>query len=547
MSLRHRLLALILTAVSATAVAEQQRELAPRAAPPAAERRIALVIGNSTYRSSPLRNPVNDARAVAETLSATGFSVTLIEDATQTTMWRAIRVFGDRLRGAGSVGLFYYAGHGVQLNGRNFLVPVNADLQREDEVEFQAVDANAVLAKMDSAKNGLNLMILDACRNNPFARSFRSGAQGLAQMDAPSGTLVAFATAPGAIASDGADGKNSVYTKHLLANLPKPGVPVELMFKQVRIGVSRETRERQIPWESSSLRGNFAFVPADARLAAEERRVEIENTLAAERAEQQRRMEAMVQEMLTRQRAEFEAEARKQGIALPPLKPVAPVSLAAEPLKEIAPAGPAAREPAQLASLAPTEVAVAQEETSRLPKVGDYWVYRYVDTTSKRRRTVRFEITGASREGLLESGGFVDLPPEIRAAAPGVRLVYRGFWELSPYVLAFGGLKPNERWRVLTPEKSPTGCLALGIRCDYSGKVIGTERIATPAGVFDTVKVVVDSNGTGGVGNINSNWRLLTFWFSETAKRMVKAQVRTRAGYTMQEDYDLELTAYKLN
>jgi uncharacterized caspase-like protein len=147
---------------------------------------VALVIGNSGYKAAPLRNPVNDARAMARVLAETGFAVTLIEDATQAGMRRAIRTFGDELA-RGGVGLFFYAGHGMQVRGKNFLIPVNADIQREDEVEDQAVDANLVLSKMDTARNTLNVMILDACRNNPFQRSFRSGAQGLAQMDAPSG------------------------------------------------------------------------------------------------------------------------------------------------------------------------------------------------------------------------------------------------------------------------------------------------------------------------------------------------------------------------
>jgi len=548
----HRLplLTLVLAATLAGAAPragaiEQQRELAPLAPPPAGERRLALVIGNSDYKSAPLRNPVNDARAVADALAGTGFAVTLIEDATSATMWRSIRTFGDRLRGAGSVGLFYYAGHGIQVRGRNFLIPVNADLQREDEVEFQAIDANAILAKMDSAKNGLNLMILDACRNNPFARSFRAQSQGLAQMDAPSGTLVAFATSPGAIASDGVDGKNSVYTKHLLANLPRPGVPVELMFKQVRIAVSRETRDRQIPWESSSLRGNFAFVPADARLTAEERRVEIENAVAAERAEQQRRMEAMVQELLEQQRAQYEAEARKQGVELPPLKPIAPVVLAPAAPRDSAgvPSTPAPAPATKVASAAPTAVASGREEGSRMPKVGDYWVYRYYDIIGRQRRTMRFEITGVSKDGLLETGGFVDSNPEIRAAAPGLRLVYREFWELSPYLLNFGPPTHPGSWLV-TPEKSPSSCLAPGTNCRYEGKIIGPEKIATPAGVFDTTKVVIDMN-TIGVGGVT--WRQLTFWYSESAKRVVKSQVRTRAGGTRQGDYDLDLASYKLN
>src|SRR6185295_11482083 len=159
------------------------------------------------------------------------------------------------------VGLFYYAGHGMQVRGANYLIPVNADIEREDEVQFQAVDANAVLSKMDSAKNALNIMILDACRNNPFARSYRSGAKGLAQMDAPSGTLISFATAPGSVASDGT-GKNGLYTEHFLKAMHSPGMPIEQVFKQVRIGVTRATKDQQIPWESSSLKGDFSFVPA---------------------------------------------------------------------------------------------------------------------------------------------------------------------------------------------------------------------------------------------------------------------------------------------
>lgn len=253
------------------------------------ERRVALVIGNSAYKTAPLRNPVNDARAMAKVLSETGFAVTLIEDATQTGMRRAIRVFGDQLL-RGGVGLFFFAGHGMQVGGRNFLIPVNADIDREDEVEDQAVDANFILSKMDTARNSLNIMILDACRNNPFARKFRASASGLTQMDAPTGTLIAFATAPGSVASDG-DGDNGTYTKHLLASIAVPGLPVEQLFKQVRIGVTQETKDRQIPWESSSLRGDFFFIPLDqAKLAAERQRAE------------QERIQKAVEEALRRER-----------------------------------------------------------------------------------------------------------------------------------------------------------------------------------------------------------------------------------------------------
>lgn len=221
-------------------------------------RRLALVIGNNRYADAPLQNPVNDARAMARSLEAAGFEVILRTDATQREMLAALRDFGSRLKDS-SAGLFYFAGHGMQIKGRNFLIPVGADIQREDEVAYQSLDAQAVLDKMESAGNGTNLMILDACRNNPFARSFRSASQGLAQMDAPVGTMVAFATAPGSVASDG-QGSNGLYTQHLLGALQQPGLKVEDVFKQVRSAVRRDSKGAQVPWESTSLEGDFYFV-----------------------------------------------------------------------------------------------------------------------------------------------------------------------------------------------------------------------------------------------------------------------------------------------
>lgn len=223
------------------------------------ERRLALVIGNGAYDVSPLRNPVNDARAVASALRQSGFQVTEKHNLTQSAMREAIRAFGDQLR-SGGVGLFYYAGHGMQVKGRNYLLPVKSDVKREDEVEDQAVSADLVLQKLDAAKNRLNIVILDACRNNPFARSFRSNAQGLAQMDAPAGTLVAFATAPGSVAADG-HGNNGLYTQHLVANIKQPGLRIEDVFKRVRVAVKRDSNGLQVPWENTSLEGDFFFKP----------------------------------------------------------------------------------------------------------------------------------------------------------------------------------------------------------------------------------------------------------------------------------------------
>ena len=221
------------------------------------EKRIALIIGNSDYSIGSLANPVNDAHAVSRVLKKAGFSVSQYEDLGQASMKRAIAKFGRDLSSY-DVGLFYYAGHAVQVKGRNYLIPVDAKIQFESDIEIETVDLAAVLSKMGGAKNRLNLVILDACRNNPFTSNSRTLNQGLAFTSAPSGTLIAYATAPGAVADDG-DGENGVYTKYLIRHIEMPGKQIEDVFKQVRIDVKRETQGRQVPWESSSLEGDFYF------------------------------------------------------------------------------------------------------------------------------------------------------------------------------------------------------------------------------------------------------------------------------------------------
>jgi hypothetical protein len=223
------------------------------------EQRVALVIGNSDYKNSPLKNPVNDATDMAKKLEGLGFKVKRLLNASQVDMKKAIRQFGVDLK-KGGVGLFYYAGHGMQVKGNNYLIPVGVDIAEEDEVEDLAVDASLILRKMQSADNRLNIVLLDACRNNPFARSFRSAERGLAQMDAPSGTLISYATAPGMTAADG-DGRNGVFTKNLLNALEKSGnLELTQLMKQVGKGVQEETKKGQVPWVSSSVTGDFYFI-----------------------------------------------------------------------------------------------------------------------------------------------------------------------------------------------------------------------------------------------------------------------------------------------
>lgn len=222
-----------------------------------AQRRTALVIGNAAYSVNPLRNPVNDAADMAASLRQLGFQVAELHDAGLQRMEEAVEQFTRQL-GGGGVGVFYFSGHGVQVNGLNYLVPVDARISRESDVKYQSVHIDWVLDRMREAANELNFVILDACRNNPYARSWRSGQQGLAAVEAVTGSLIAYATAPGTTAEDG-PGRNGTYTKHLLHFMQMPGLSVEQMFKEVRVAVAQETGRKQIPWVSTSILGDFYF------------------------------------------------------------------------------------------------------------------------------------------------------------------------------------------------------------------------------------------------------------------------------------------------
>lgn len=225
-----------------------------------AERRVALVVGNGAYQNAgTLRNPVNDARSVAQSLQRLGFNVMLRENRSQREMAQDIREFGRQLD-QNTVALYYYSGHGIQVKGENYVVPVDAAISNEEEVEYGTVNVGLVMAQMEAAHSRVNIVFLDACRNNPFARSFRSSSNGLAMMNAPAGTFIAYATAPGDVASDGtAAAGNGLYTQQLLRYLNTPGLPIEQMHKQVRIAVTQASNGDQVPWESSSIMGDFYF------------------------------------------------------------------------------------------------------------------------------------------------------------------------------------------------------------------------------------------------------------------------------------------------
>jgi len=244
--------------------AEPARNLGVEKSAPA-ERRVALVIGNAAYPGAgALKNPANDARDMAAKLRRLGFDVLLRTDVRQKDMLRSLTELGEKIQ-PGSEVLFFYAGHGMQVRGRNYLIPIDAEIRSESAVSSEAVDVDQLLDKLGPAR--LAMVILDACRNNPFERRFRGGGQGLAQINAPTGTLIAYATAPGKVAADGS-GRNGLYTAELLAAMDVPGIKIEDVFKRVRANVIRKSNDAQTPWESSSLTGDFFFRGGEGAQAA---------------------------------------------------------------------------------------------------------------------------------------------------------------------------------------------------------------------------------------------------------------------------------------
>jgi uncharacterized caspase-like protein len=236
-----------------------------------ADTREALVIGNAKYADVPLKNPPNDAQAMDKALRQLGFSTRLLQNADWKTMIEAVRAFLIDSTSA-DVRLVYYAGHGAQVRGHNFLIPVDAPLDNTDELTARSLNVAEILSRFARNRKGVSILILDACRNNPGNQyqllsdgrrvKVRGAQPGLAPLQAPAGTLVAFSTSPGNVADDRPDLPNSVYTRRLLEHIATPGIPLEQMFKRVRIDVMNDSKQQQVPWEESSLRVEYCLKPA---------------------------------------------------------------------------------------------------------------------------------------------------------------------------------------------------------------------------------------------------------------------------------------------
>lgn len=315
----------------------------------AGERRIALVIGNGRYPAIPLVNPENDARLIATNLRTLGFDVNLQLNLDVREFRRILRDFARRMQEEDGSAVLYYAGHGVQIDGRNYLLPVDINLRDEEEIKDDSIDIDELfVSRIERARAKVRIVILDACRDNPFGTKTRgvSTSGGLAEM-AARGTLIAYASAPGAPAEDGPPGTNSIYTRNLAREMMVQGLEVEQMFKRVRVDVLRDTQDRQVPWVNTSLTVNFSFNPGPAQLAADASAA----AAVAEREKLQAEIEQMRQALKQAQSAR-PAASGPQATASPPPQATAtdPSAPSARPPAE--PARPSATPPVQTASLA---------------------------------------------------------------------------------------------------------------------------------------------------------------------------------------------------
>ena len=497
------LLCLALAALPGAAPGQHARGIA------LTEERLALVIGNADYRRDPLDNPVNDARLMAKSLRQAGFAVALHENLDRVGLFEALRAFGGRLN-ENTIAVIYYAGHGLQLSDHNYLVPVDAEIRSEDEIPIAGLDVGYILGRMANARSRVNIVILDACRNNPFRGKNGAKAQGLAQMDAPVGTLLAYATAPGKLAADSgsAGGVNSLYATHLARQLLVPGLPVERVFKKVREAVVQDTREEQVPWESSSLQGEFAFVPG----AAAPPEAPGEGELAVEWA------------LWQRVRASTRAEDFRDYVRQYPSGRF--VEVAQLRLNMLT--APAA------APLAPVD---------NLPHVGDTWRYRVQDQFRIGDIFLTATIDGVSAQGVAETWtttydaklrttrvpldpGFNPLP-DWTLTPP----------EFAPYLLAAGGLRPG----TAIPDQS-VGQMPLRVLNE------GEEDVLVGAGRFRATKLVLrGQTASRGAGRGKPMTTEHVIWYAPQVKRTVKYTVATRVGNDLRDSTTFELMQFTLH
>ena len=430
--------------------------------------KLALVIGNGKYEDSkPLTNPVNDAQAISGSLKAAGFEVTTRLDIKREEMLSTVRAYTSMLAKRQCVGLFYFAGHGAQLAWRNYLLPVDAVIDGIEDIPKQCVDLEVLIRGVRDASNPMNIIILDACRDNPFGRDFRVNEKGLSQMDAPNSTLLAYATSPGNYASDG-DGVNGLYTENLLRELKVPDAKIEDVFKRVRLHVRRTSMGQQIPWESTSLEEDFYFLPPkELREASEAEREKLfEEELALWEKVRSSTDSAPLNAFLLRYPSGRFSELAQLQLD---------VVLSRQGEKRV-----------QITSSTGNPFTLGFARADLGYKTGDSYSYIEFDLQSKSQRRTFTDTVSEVREAevLFTSGMILDRLGNTIRLFDGRRFTPR---QDQPLEFAVG-----KKWRTRYTVTQQTGTRS---DTEFEFRIVGREKVVVPAGSFDCF--VIEGEGTG--------------------------------------------------
>ena len=476
--------------------------------------KLALVVGNSKYKDAPaLKNPANDAAAIAAQLKASGFATTVKLDTGKEELIQAIRDYVHAMEKQQAVGLFYFAGHGVQLDWRNYMLPVDAVIDKLEDVAAQSVEIARLMEGLTKAKNPMNVIILDACRENPFGETKKPAQKGLSQMDAPTSTFLAYATSPGNVASDGS-GTNGLYTEHLLKEMKVPEAKIEDIFKRVRLGVRRASNGTQVPWESTSLEDDFWFQPpAQLRKVTEDEKARLFKEEAAlwDRAKDAKDPKPLEEYLRRYPSGNF-------------------TELAQFRLDRI------------LAQQGEKKVEVARQEGNPFSKgtvsidtkykLGDTYTYNVVDMYSKavKGQTVATVNEITENEVRYSNGLITDLLGNTLRSVDGRRFSPT---QILPIEFVVGKRWPT-RYTTFGPGWSSEQVMEV--------YVAARERISVPAGTFEAFRLEIKGHGTSERGLVESN---IASWYApEVCRRPIARNDRrtTRFGGVALRD---ELVSFK--
>jgi Caspase domain len=460
--------------------------------------KVALVVGNGKYKDAPeLKNAPNDAKAIADTLKGAGFAVTMLLETGREALIQAIRDYVNGMEKQKAVGLFYFAGHGVQLEWRNYMLPIDAVIDKIEDVAKQSVDVARLMEGLTKAANPMNVIILDACRENPFGESKKVAQKGLSQMDAPVQTLLAYATSPGNVASDG-DGANGLYTENLLREMKVPEAKIEDVFKRVRLAVRRTSKGAQIPWESTSLEDDFWFHPPKElkKLSEDEKekayREEASLWARAEKAGEPGPVEDYLRRYPNGNFSELAQLRLEQLLSKQGEKKLIVASQEGNPYTK----------------------GSATANTNY--KVADTYAYRVLDLYSKAERsTFNQTVTQITESEVIYDNGVVtDLLGNVRRTRDGR---YFSASQFLPLEFAVG-----KRWRTrYTAGRAP----GEGFATEMEVHVAAKERVVVPAGTFDAFRLEGSGHGRTPKGALEIQF---TAWFAPDRCRRPVAREELR-------------------